>query len=175
MRAIPPSMRLGSEQEAADSLLPLSGGAGIAQQRKYICNGCKQEFDTPQARGSHGASHRNRKGCYARAKEVQRGGPKRKARRTGRSSGETSWTGEQADKEAGEEGAAEAPTASGGAVEATSSSKRRRRERPVDLNLPPVSSPDTGSLSSSSAETVLLSYRNGCKTFILVHVVMFST
>ncbi|XP_064990962.1 zinc finger protein ZAT2-like [Musa acuminata AAA Group] len=149
--AVPPSMRPGFEQEAANSLLLLSG-AGIAQQRKYVCNGCKQEFDTGQALGGHRASHRNRKGCYARAKEVTRGGSKRKEQHPGRSGGETSRAKEQADEAEGEEGAAEAPTASGVAVEGTSrSSKRRRREHRVDLNLPPVSSSDTGSASSSSA------------------------
>ncbi|KAJ8497446.1 hypothetical protein OPV22_007998 [Ensete ventricosum] len=149
--AVPPSMRPGFEQEAADSLLLLSG-AGVAQQRKYVCDGCQQEFDTRQALGGHRASHRNRKGCYARAQEVRRGGSKRKERYPGRSGGETSWAEEHADEEEGEEGAAEAPTASGGAVEVTSgSSKRRRRERRVDLNVPPVSPSDTGSASSSSA------------------------
>ncbi|URD75396.1 hypothetical protein MUK42_08104 [Musa troglodytarum] len=66
-----------------------------------------------------------------------------------RCGGETSWAEDQAE---GEEGAAEAPTASGGAVGGTSrGSKRRRREHRVDLNVPPVSSSDTGSASSSSA------------------------
>ncbi|RWW24228.1 hypothetical protein GW17_00011495 [Ensete ventricosum] len=41
-------------------------------------------------------------------KEVRRGGSKRKAQQTGRSSGEMSWTGEQADEAEGEEGAVEA-------------------------------------------------------------------
>ncbi|RZR95747.1 hypothetical protein BHM03_00024630 [Ensete ventricosum] len=52
----------------------------------------------------------------------------------------------------GKHNSGQAPTASGGAIEGTSSStKRRGEERPVDLNLPPVSSTDTGDASSSSA------------------------
>ncbi|CAL9082019.1 unnamed protein product, partial [Musa acuminata var. zebrina] len=66
---LPPSMRPGTEQEVADSLLLLSGQEEASRKRRFVCSGCNREFPTRQALGGHRASHKSQKGCYERAKE----------------------------------------------------------------------------------------------------------